>query len=400
MSSEIKMRMSTHSRLLNDVLTHYKTTFVALKELITNSLQAKATKIEIKLTPSDCDKDSIAYHPIDSIEVKDNGHGVPFSLFQNTIMEIATDNKEGGLGIGRFGALQIGKKMTIETVGFDIKEQKYTKTAIIIDAESIKKKNLQDIDFNVITSDDEISNRETYYKVIISELYHNEQESNKRNKLSSDFCDIQTFKQSIFENYPFDVFEGKVKFIINEVLLKKEDFCIGEPKYIKKEFLDCRGISHTINLYVYEVNLKEKDINIFFQIDNAGIKTSIAKYQYSSPWHTHDAGAWYIFVESDMITRDNMSNFDIADLGGDAKIISDAIRDAIDNFFKKNNRKYTSFIEKLKVDPAYPYQSINSENVHPLEVNVFNHTAYLLEIEQHLIENGNSARKTIYPVKR
>lgn len=398
MENNMKMKMLTHSRLLNDVLTHYKTTFSALKELITNSLQAKATVVEINLIPSACDESSVLYHKIDYIEVKDNGCGIPFNRFQNTIMEVATDNKDGGMGIGRFGALQIGKKMTIETVGFDIEQKKYTKSSVSFDAISLKRSNLQDIEFDVTTTDNNVGEK-TFYNVTIADLYHYDPEPAKKNMLSQEFYNIKDFKQSIFENYPFQVFEGKVQFHINGEVLKRDDFCIDTPKHIRKEFTDQKGIEHDINLYLYKVKLKEKDINIFFQVDNAGIKTSIARYQYSSPWHTSDAGAWYIFVESDIITRDTMSNFDIADLGeSDAKVFSDIIKDAIDDFFKKGNVKFTSFIDKLTKDPSYPYKIVNKDEKPSLEVNVFNHTAYLLEMEQRLIENGNSARKTIYPI--
>ena len=51
MSSIVKMKMSTNPRLLKDVLTHYKSTFFALKELIDNSIQANAKRIEINLIP-------------------------------------------------------------------------------------------------------------------------------------------------------------------------------------------------------------------------------------------------------------------------------------------------------------------------------------------------------------
>ena len=71
--TEIKMRMSTHARLLKDVLTHYKSTFYALKELINNSIQANAKCININLIPSTCDEDSIMYRPIESIEVIHDG---------------------------------------------------------------------------------------------------------------------------------------------------------------------------------------------------------------------------------------------------------------------------------------------------------------------------------------
>ena len=75
------MHMSTHPRLLKDVLTQYKSTFAALKELINNSIQANAKRIEINLVPTECDEDSINYHPIDSIQVIDDGDGIPFSQF-------------------------------------------------------------------------------------------------------------------------------------------------------------------------------------------------------------------------------------------------------------------------------------------------------------------------------
>lgn len=127
--------------------------------------------------------------------------------------------------------------------------------------------------------------------------------------------------------------------------------------------------------------------------------TSIAKYQYVSPWHTPDAGAWYIMIDSDIITHDMISNFELIDLGEqNAKAIQELIKEQIDNFFRETNIKYKSFIERLSKDPNYPYNSLKTDDRPSLEVNVFNHTAYLLEMEQKLIENNNSARKTIYPM--
>ena len=101
------MKMSTNPRLLKDVLTLYKSTFYALKELIDNSIQAKAKRVEIKLIPSSCSEDSINYKRIESIEVFDDGEGVPFSMFDNSIMQIATESKKDGKGVGRFGSVEI-----------------------------------------------------------------------------------------------------------------------------------------------------------------------------------------------------------------------------------------------------------------------------------------------------
>ena len=103
-----KMKMPVNPGLMTKVLTKHKNTFYALKELINNSLYAKAKSISIRLVPSACDPDSAMYKPIEHIEVEDTGYGVPFSEFQESIMEIANNNKPEGKGVGRFAALQMG----------------------------------------------------------------------------------------------------------------------------------------------------------------------------------------------------------------------------------------------------------------------------------------------------
>lgn len=399
MSNIITMKMSTNSRLLKDVLTLYKSTFFALKELIDNSIQARATQICINLKPSDCDPDSVEYHPINVIEVNDNGTGVPLSLFKDSVMEIATQNKVEGKGVGRFGALQIGKEMRIETSAFDPASKKMTITSVSINANSLSSKDLQQIEFPIETEEvEELS--ESYYKVSILDLYSNSQDKiKKKNKLSEEFATVESFKQALFENYTFDIFENRVRFLVNGEQLHREQFVLETPRF-KSCMVSCSdGVEHEIKMYFYRVNLKSADINVFFQGEVAGVKSSIARYSYVCPWHTSDAGAWYILVESDLITNDMVSDFAIADFGNDAKIVQESIRSAIDDFFKADNRRFLGFIERLKADTYYPYEKGKSEST--LEEMVFNHTAYIIENNQKLLETSNQARIVIYPmVKR
>ena len=112
MNTVESMKMSTNPRLLKDVLTLYKSTFYALKELIDNSIQANAKRIEIDLIPSSCGEDSIHYHRIETIEVKDNGEGVPFSRFKNSIMQIATEDKAEGQGTYNFENGQVTNRVS------------------------------------------------------------------------------------------------------------------------------------------------------------------------------------------------------------------------------------------------------------------------------------------------
>src|SRR5690242_14821501 len=96
---------STNSRVIKDLLTQYKNTFYAFCELINNSIQAGSSLIDIKI---DYPKTELTKAPLKSIVIKDNGNGVSLSDFEKKILEIGTDVKKDGQGVGRFAALQIG----------------------------------------------------------------------------------------------------------------------------------------------------------------------------------------------------------------------------------------------------------------------------------------------------
>lgn len=100
------MHMGTNARLICKVLTKYRNSFFALKELINNSIIAKAKRIEI-IFVSKGNKEDLEYKPINQITIRDNGYGVSYSDFYKSIMEVGTDNRVDGYGVGRFGGLQI-----------------------------------------------------------------------------------------------------------------------------------------------------------------------------------------------------------------------------------------------------------------------------------------------------
>jgi len=112
----MKRTFTTNSRLVNEVFANYISTFAAFSELINNSIQAKAGHIWITIDYTAPEE----LHPlfIKKIVIKDDGVGVHASELESKILDIGTANKEGGKGIGRFAAFQIGKKIEIETIGY------------------------------------------------------------------------------------------------------------------------------------------------------------------------------------------------------------------------------------------------------------------------------------------
>lgn len=58
---------------------------------------------------------------------------------ENKILDIGTNNKDGGKGIGRFAAFQLGKTITIETIGYSQENKNYSKVILPLSFDSFGK---------------------------------------------------------------------------------------------------------------------------------------------------------------------------------------------------------------------------------------------------------------------
>ena len=133
MRKQIK-KFTTDPHLIKQTLSNYSNTFVALKELIVNSMQAFAKTIKISF---EGDSPDIVGHAITAITIWDDGHGLPYSKFDQSFMNIGTHNKKDGHGVGRFAAFQLGQVMEIESAAFDPQINKYTKIHVRLDVRQL-----------------------------------------------------------------------------------------------------------------------------------------------------------------------------------------------------------------------------------------------------------------------
>jgi hypothetical protein len=107
---------------------------------------------------------------IKKITVLDNGGGVSKSDFGWRILEIGTESKSDGKGIGRFAALQLGKKMTIESVAYDRIEEKFYKSTLPVDIAVWQGESLDKIILNDTYSPCE-GKPKSFFKVTIEDFY-------------------------------------------------------------------------------------------------------------------------------------------------------------------------------------------------------------------------------------
>lgn len=387
-------KITTNTRVIKDLLTKYKDTFQAFRELINNSLQANSKNIEINI---EYVNEANIKAPIKTIEIKDDGFGVPYSEFENRVLEIGTTVKPSGQGIGRFSSLQIGELMHIDTVGYDSEKMQFSQTKFSIDTLDFNDAQLEETEFKV---DYEYLDGEhnPYYKVTIEQLHHNKQEKlAKRNRIHESFLK-QNINQAIFEHYPFEIFHDTVNFIINGKTLKREHFVIDKPSKKSIEYIDKKGKTHNLNFYFYNIKSTLNKVKVFFQTDNAGLKSVAHEYTYSSDWYTPDLGTWFIYIESPMLNTDLFRNLDLETMG-EAEInnLKNTIKDTVNDFFKARNKRFDKFLKDLEKDKYYPYQN----NEHPASKSqevLFKKVAYLLEDEHKLIQKDDKIRNFLYPL--
>lgn len=387
----VKKKITTNSRVVKDLLTKYRDTFQALTELINNSIQADAKEVNVNLEYTG---NSLVKSPISKIEVSDNGHGVTFSQFENTILEIGTTSKKLGQGIGRFSALQIGDLMEISTVGFDQNSKKYTRTNFALDSTTLNNSKFNEIEFKIEYEEINKKSVKTGYSVVIKNLHHNKQEKlPKRNLLTEAFLE-KNFKQTLFEHYPYQIFNDSVKFNINGVLINKDDFIYGKPSVKKVKYSDKKGVEHETSFYFYRIKADLNKVKVFFQTENSGLKSVSHEFSYSSDWYSDDLGTWFIYVESTILDSDLFRNLDIETLGEtQVTAFKSFVKETINEFFKAKNKRFQKFVSSLENDISYPYKDRSTTEIQEI---VFKEVAYIIEDEHKLIQKNLKIRGFVY----
>jgi hypothetical protein len=383
-------QLSTHSRVVKELLTRYKDTFTAFCELLNNSLQAKATRIDLLI---DFTGNTVQKAPLTRIELTDNGMGVAASEFEDKILLIGTNVKKDGQGVGRFGALQIGEKMTIDTVAFDPAGGHYTRLHFPLDSSTISstlsKVNLE-YDVEVLKK-----KANPCYKVTIEKLHHNRQgKIPLRNRISEKF-NSDTIRQSIFEKYPLQIFHREVQFTVNGAALDPADFVIGKPTLKKTMYVDLKGTEHPFDIHFYQVKSTLHKVKVFFYMDNAGIKSVAHEFTYSSDWYTPDLGTWFIYLDSPFFNSGLFRNIDLDSLGDEEiKNLKEFIKDTVNDFFKANNKRFEKFIAGLEKDSAYP-ASFDSPIAQSREL-LFQKIAYIVEDDYKLLDQKNEKIRGLF----
>jgi len=389
----MKRKLTTNSRLVNELFANYISTFTAFCELINNSIQAKCKNIWIDIEYTDENE----VHPllIKSITIKDDGVGVHVAEIDKKLLDIGTANKDGGKGIGRFASFQIGQNVKIESIAYSSSEDNFSKLKIPLSFDSFGK-NINVSEVEIPTEEEILSgkNHTPFYKVSILDLYNSTvTDCEPKKKIIDKFLE-ENLADAIFERYPLKIFNEEIKFHINGEKINPEDFVIGKPLKKASTLTDSKGKEHKVLLNFMQIKKFEK-IKVFLTTTNAGLQTISKGFEFDASWLSPKIGGWFIYITSPTISADLYRNIDLDDLDEDWKKYRTLIKDELNTFFKERNAEFDNFSEKLKNDIFYPYKEKSSSQS---KVMLFDKLAYLVEDKYHLLNEENKLREIIYPL--
>jgi hypothetical protein len=389
----VKKTFRTNGRLLSQVFSSYSTTFDALCELINNSIQADAKKVKIEIdivSPDDPGPNACTEY-----RIIDDGKGVSASDFEQKILEIATDVKYGGKGIGRFSAFQIGSTVSIETTAYDIQLKKYTNTSLTLNANSLSIKDLSSYKVDIITTELEKKKNATFYRVAIKDFWDKEETENNPKKTFISKLLPGKLEEALFLKYSTLIITDKITFFVNDIKIEKNSFLVDEPETDNFDFEFSDDTTSNIVLEYIHYKGKNKNIILSYRIDNNGIKLS--GFEDLIGLDYPDDNAWLVHIDSDKFTpkSDIFRNLPFEGMDTDLAKLKDEVRSTVREFIKEKHKDYFAFKETLVNDHHYPYRNTSISGAKQI---AFNQLAYFIEKDYSILQKKETIRQVIYPL--
>lgn len=379
-------------QLVSKLFTKFPSTFIAFCELVNNSIQANAKNIFI--TVDENPDTELTRTKLNKISIRDDGYGVSKSDFRDKIIEIATDVKDNGQGIGRFASFQLGARMYIETVAYDKQEDCFFRSSFPLSINDLQKeKTLNEI--KLVVDHLKLSNKnDSYYYVEITDFYDESIISKERHKRVTRNLLNSNIGDALFSRYPEIIFNKTVNFYINNNPIDPQKYVIGEIEKIEKEIKDLKGKKYDFDFSFIKVNSTGHQHKVFLRVENNNLKT--VAYTFDYKMDIPDPNMWFIYIDSSYFDEkvDLFRNIQITGMDQEVNHIIKELKKVIDNFFAHKYQKYRDFVKRLKEDKYYPYRDKSSSS--ETKQILFNQIAFYVETQHKILQENNKLRELIY----
>lgn len=341
----------------------------AIMEIVWNSIDADASEISIDLTSN------VIGSGIDSLSITDNGHGIEYEKIQEYLKELGKSAKKnshkspkgriyhGKKGKGRFYFLNIGEKITWETVARD-KNGKLNFYEITSNRQNPNRMYFSDIKNN--------QSKETFTKVTIDNLL------DKPSRLKAFELKEYIIRKALNSLLSYNIF-----LTIDGERIDYDQYILKEKNHIFETLL---GGTIKYKFEIKLVQIKDSKNKKIILCDENHFPIN------EEPFTNRLDGFDIIPYISSSFFSDNEKNLSL-NYENDLVLLKDNIRGKVRDFVREiKSEQSKGFLDELKSRNLFPYKNPPENPIEKSEQEIFTIIAYETNQVSNILEKDDQAK--------
>ena len=385
------LKFATNHTLLTKTLPRSGSSFLALCELIKNSIESDAMNVYIDIDIDDDEHLSMNAR-LRSITILDDGVGVQFSNLEQSLFRIATQIR-GKNGVGRFSCFQIGTVIQVETSSYDEASMEFLTSRFTMTYEQLVEADVLENFSTEVVVEKSIEPR-SYFQITISKPWKYEEltKADKR-KITEDFLP-NILGVSLLQFFPETILEKKVLFHINDTPLSSDGFTDESEESFSHLYIDAKGIEQPVRFVVKTV--ENDKINNYIQLKNTKNNQEKTVHSYAYDYGFNDGRARVMTVESPFIDEEILDSSILKSKEKNSYIehFSQFVDMQVREYLTEKENDYDAFVSKLRGQNFYPYRIIVDEQL--LEKLTFDRLMFYAHTHTDVMELSAKHLRTIF----
>lgn len=354
------LKFATNHTLLTKTLPRSGSSFLALCELVKNSIESDAKNIYIDLDIDDDEHLSMNAR-LRSITILDDGVGVQFSNLEQTLFRIGTQIR-GKNGVGRFSCFQIGTVISIETSSYDEASMEFLTSRFSLSYEQLVDAEILE-NFSTEVSVEQSVEQRSYFQISISKPWKYEEltKADKR-KITEDFLP-NLMGTALLQFFPETILEKKVLFHINDQPLNADGFTEETEESFSHLYIDAKGIEQPVRFVVKTV--ENDKINNYIQLKNSKNNQEKTVHSYAYDYGFNDGRSRVMTVESPFIDEEILDSSILKSKDKNSYIehFSQFVDMQVREYLTEKENDFDGFVSKLRGQNFYPYRIVVDEQL-------------------------------------
>jgi hypothetical protein len=354
------LKFATNHTLLTKTLPRSGSSFLALCELVKNSIESDAMNVYIDIDLDDDEHLSMNAR-LRSISILDDGVGVQFSNLEQSLFRIATQIR-GKNGVGRFSCFQIGTVIQVETSSYDEASTEFLTSRFTMSYEQLVEADVLENFSTEVVVEKSVEQRSYFQITILKPWKYEELTKADKRKITEDFLP-NLLGVSLLQFFPETILEKKVLFHINDTPLKPDGFTDETEETFSHLYIDAKGIEQPVRFVVKTV--ENDKINNYIQLKNSKNNQDKTVHSYAYDYGFNDGRARVMTVESPFIDEEILDSSILKSREKNSYIehFSQFVDMQVRDYLTEKENDYDGFVSKLRGQNFYPYRIVVDEQL-------------------------------------